>query len=70
MNPVLQTATARLVDYAITMAFTKLGRDAVVSNIDAWRLEGNSEEQVLDRLKALVESSEQAAADAVGKMPD
>jgi hypothetical protein len=70
MNPVLQTATARLVDYAITMAFTKLGRDAVVSSIDTWRLEGNSEEQVLSRLKALVESSENAAADAVSKMPD
>lgn len=66
---IINTALAKLLDVGITLALTKLGRDSVVGQVDQWRSEGATEEQILDRLQALAKSTEDAAQGKIDALP-
>ena len=65
----MDAATAALIDYAATIAFSKLGRDATAMLIGTWKLEGKSDSEALSLLQAEVLKSENAAQEAINRLP-
>lgn len=65
MNP----AMAALIDYAATIAFSSLGKEATALLLGTWLLDGNAPEQMLPMLQAEVRKNEGEAQAAIDRMP-